>query len=333
MNMKTGGEPKQRRLASIGECMVELSEAPEAGPGMMRLAFAGDTLNTAVYLARSLRWQKEGEAWTVAYATRLGDDEMSSRMIEGWRQEGIEVDLVEREARSLPGLYMIQTDAAGERRFSYWRENAPARRLFTEPAQIDVHAALSACDAIYFTGISLAILGETGRRRLLELGATIRQKGGMVAFDGNYRPALWSSASEAAHWLRLAYQTASVALPSVEETRLFGCGDADALLDRLRGFGPAEIVVKQGAGPCVAACGDERMQIQALPVARIVDATAAGDSFNAAYLAARLTGAPAAAAIRLGHHLAGQVIRSRGAILPAAATSIPGWRDLTEAKS
>ncbi|MEA2781810.1 MAG: 2-dehydro-3-deoxygluconokinase, partial [Rhodospirillaceae bacterium] len=104
MNMKTGGEPKQRRLASIGECMVELSEAPEAGPGMMRLAFAGDTLNTAVYLARSLRWQKEGEAWTVAYATRLGDDEMSSRMIEGWRQEGIEVDLIEREARSLPGL-------------------------------------------------------------------------------------------------------------------------------------------------------------------------------------------------------------------------------------
>lgn len=38
-----------RPLAAIGECMLELSEHPD---GRITRAFGGDTLNTAVYLAR-----------------------------------------------------------------------------------------------------------------------------------------------------------------------------------------------------------------------------------------------------------------------------------------
>jgi 2-dehydro-3-deoxygluconokinase len=50
----------------------------------------------------------------------------------------------------------------------------------------------------------------------------------------------------------------------------------------------------------------------------VVDTTAAGDSFAAAYLAARLAQAEPAAA-RAGHRLAGAVVRYRGAIIPRAA--------------
>jgi 2-dehydro-3-deoxygluconokinase len=48
----------------------------------------------------------------------------------------------------------------------------------------------------------------------------------------------------------------------------------------------------------------------------VVDTTAAGDSFGAGYMAARLAGKDAAAAARAGHTLAGAVIRQRGAIIP-----------------
>ena len=62
------------RIACIGECMLELSEA--AGGALTR-AYGGDTLNTAVYLARL------GVA--VDYCTVLGDDPFSREMLAGWR--------------------------------------------------------------------------------------------------------------------------------------------------------------------------------------------------------------------------------------------------------
>jgi 2-dehydro-3-deoxygluconokinase len=59
--------------------------------------------------------------------------------------------------------------------------------------------------------------------------------------------------------------------------------------------------------------------VEAEPVDEVVDTTAAGDSFAAAYLAARLAGAEPTAAARAGHRLAGAVVGHPGAIIPKAA--------------
>ena len=59
--------------------------------------------------------------------------------------------------------------------------------------------------------------------------------------------------------------------------------------------------------------------VAAQPVARVVDTTAAGDSFAAAYLANRLAGAGPAAAARAGHALAGVVVGHPGALIPRSA--------------
>jgi 2-dehydro-3-deoxygluconokinase len=319
---------KPKRIVSIGECMIELSQVPELGASLLRLAFAGDTLNTAIYLARALRHQPGGGGWRVGYVTRLGSDEMSERMLEEWRREDLQTDLVEREADALPGLYLIQTDAAGERRFSYWRSQSPARRLFAGPGPPEILDRLADCDAIYFTGITLAILAPEGRERLIALSREIVRHGGLVAFDGNFRPALWRDAREAADWLRKAYALAGIALPGADEAALFGCPDAGALAGLLLEQGAREVVVKQGADACIVACAGENLSVPCPPVSRIVDATAAGDSFNAGYLAARMTGAPVEAAARLGHRLAGQVVGEHGAILPPERVSIPPWQNL-----
>src|SRR6516225_8357408 len=104
------------KVACIGECMIELRQS--VGDQLSR-GFGGDTLNTAVYLARL--------GLMVDYVTALGDDPISDEMIAGWAAEGVGTGWVARLPGKLPGLYLIQTDAAGERRFYHWRESSAVR--------------------------------------------------------------------------------------------------------------------------------------------------------------------------------------------------------------
>ncbi len=110
------------RVASIGECMIELRHR---SPTELTLAYGGDTLNTAVYLARLTR----GSDVQVDYVTALGEDAYSDAMLAMWQSEGIGIDLVARLAGRLPGLYTIRTDERGERSFTYWRSASAARDL------------------------------------------------------------------------------------------------------------------------------------------------------------------------------------------------------------
>ncbi len=169
------------RVALVGECMIELQEREG---GLLRRGFGGDTLNTAVYLARLLR----KHAAQVSYATALGDDALSQSMLEHWQAEGIDTSLVRRLTGRMPGLYLIQVDARGERTFSYWRDTSAAKAYF-ETAPVPLEVDLASIDVLYFSGISLAILPEAGRESLLAAARSVRARGARVVFDNNYRHA------------------------------------------------------------------------------------------------------------------------------------------------
>lgn len=302
-----------KRIACIGECMIELFEDAASGPGTMRRTWGGDTLNTAVYMARELA----GVDARVHYVTVLGDDPYSAEMLEGWAAEGIDTSLTECLPGALPGLYMIRVDERGEREFLYWRDRAAARQLFTTEAADHTLAALVEFDWIYFSGITLAILSATGRERLMEHCRMVRERGGQVAFDTNYRPRLWPDGEEARAVIDRAWRHASVALPTFDdEAALFGDDSPEVTVQRLREEGCIEIAVKCGGAPCFLATDDNVTEIPAEPVSTVVDSTAAGDSFNAAYIAARVRGASPAEAVKAGHALASRVIGHRGAIIP-----------------
>lgn len=297
------------RVACIGECMVEVSERPD---GSLARGFGGDTLNTALYLARL------GVA--VDYVTALGDDVWSDEMAAAWAREGIGLGRVRRLPGRMPGLYIIRTDAAGERSFHYWRDQAAARDLFAEPGAAGTRAALAAYDLVYLSGISLSLYGEAGRAALSETLEDLRARGGRVAFDTNYRPRGWPVREVARAAFRTALAQADLIFASVEDLDwLFGAdGDGEVLRHR----GKAEIVLKASTGPEPVARvlhGTSDTVVPAEPAARVVDTTAAGDSFAAAYLAARIAGlAPETAAAR-AHRLAGAVIGHRGAVIPRDA--------------
>lgn len=296
------------RIVLIGEAMVELSRT---GTGW-QVAHGGDTLNTAIHLARFGR--------NVTYATALGSDHFSDDLRAAWAAEGIDPSLILTDPDRMPGLYAIRTDAGGERSFSYWRGESAARRMFALPDSAAMIAAASQADLLCFSLISLAILPPEGREALYALARSVRARGGKVAFDGNYRPRLWSSPAEAQAARDAALACCDIGLPTLEdEAALASLASADAVSAYWSAKGVAEVVVKLGAHGC------------RIPDGRIVpppthvdpvDTSGAGDAFNAGYLNARLTGAAIEGAVMLGHRLAGWVVTQRGAI-PVRTAAAP----------
>jgi 2-dehydro-3-deoxygluconokinase len=297
------------RTAALGECMIELFRRPD---GSTVLGFGGDTLNTAVYMARL------GSA--VDYVTALGDDRFSTDMTEAWAGEGVGTGRVLRVPGRLPGLYAIETDALGERRFHYWRESAPARDLFVLPRSPALVEALEGYDLLYLSGISLAIWGERGREVLWGLLERVRARGGRVAFDSNWRPRLWPDRETAQRAYGEMLRRTDIAFPGAGDERdLFGDAGPEAIVERLRAHGVGEIVVKLDRPGCLVCTDEGCREVPAERVAEVVDTTAAGDSFSAGYLAARLKGRAPETAARWGHKVAAAVIQHRGAIIPRGA--------------
>jgi 2-dehydro-3-deoxygluconokinase len=142
--------------------------------------------------------------------------------------------------------------------------------------------------------------------------------------DANYRPRGWAGdAARARAVLARFWGLAHIALPTFDdEAALWSDQAPAATIARLARLGPSEIAVKLGAeGALVAAGAGPPVAVPVAAAVEAVDTTAAGDSFNAAYLAARLAGAAPAEAARAGNALAGIVIRHRGAIAPRTATA------------
>ncbi len=300
----------RHRVSALGECMIELIRRPD---GSLSMGFGGDTLNTAVYLARL--------GIAVDYVTALGDDDISDGMTAAWTAEGVGTGHVLRVPGRLPGLYMIETDPAGERRFLYWRDMAPARDLFVLPDSPALMEALEEYDLLYLSGISLAIWGERGRAALFPLLDRIRRRGGRIAFDTNWRPRLWPDKATAQRAFDEMLRHTDIALPGVTDLHdLYGDADAAAVLARVHAAGVPETVLKLEAPGCIVSGQGVKIEVPAERVATVVDTTAAGDSFSAGYLAARLEGQSPVDAARAAHRLAAVVIQHRGAIIPREAT-------------
>jgi 2-dehydro-3-deoxygluconokinase len=295
------------RVACIGECMIELRQAPD---GAYLRGYGGDTLNTAVYLARL--------GIGVDYITALGGDSLSDEMLAGWAAEGVGTGRVARLPGKLPGIYLIETDQRGERRFFHWRENSAARQLMDLPETGDLLNSLAGYEVVYLSAITLSIYSAQGRAKLIDALHLTRKQGARIAFDTNFRARGWPDLNVARAVFDEAFEAADIVLASTEDLLPLYPGESnDSLLAHIPG---KEAVLKLADPVSIVRCEGVSQELKAEPLTRpVVDTTAAGDSFAAAYIAARLGGAGAAEAARAGHRLAGVVVCYPGAIIPRSA--------------
>jgi len=300
-----------KKIAFFGECMIELSGSP------LQKTFGGDTLNTALYLARLL----QDRPFDISYATGLGLDSLSQEMANRWESEGITCDLVAHIEGKNPGLYMVETDHAGERSFHYWRNDSAAKRYFDTTSPLELAIEQGQIDALYLSGISLAILDDEAKERLILCIKQLKQQNKSVFFDNNYRPQLWST-EQARHWYGQVLRYSDVALIT-EDDDLLVWGES-SITQRCKDFGCRQLVIKRGCEPCLVIenlqNSTDPIEVAAQQVDKVIDTCAAGDSFAAGYLAGYLSGQAPAQSAALGHALAGTVIQYSGAIIPKSKT-------------
>ena len=305
-------EQKPRAIC-VGEVLIELARGAD---GTFALGCGGDTFNTAIYLARA--------GLDTAFATAVGDDPYSDSVLALVSAENVSPGLILRVPGRQPALCLIDAGPSGERTMRYWRDGAPAGELFELPDWVRVAESLTSARLIYFSGITLSLYSNNGLGRFFAVLEVARQQGAKIAFDGNFRPRGWKGDLARTRTVFMeALKRVDIALPTFDdEAVLWGDPSPESTVARLQAFGIGEIVVKNGPNSALLATGGSQEFVPVPEVVVPVDATAAGDGFNAGYLAARLSGSDPAQAASAAHRLAGNVIRHRGALMPRAAMAM-----------
>lgn len=293
-------------LIAIGEGMVEFhAEGHGLSGDLFRRGFAGDVVNTLIHASRL--------GLNVALISRIGDDAFAPLLCKAWADEGIDLS----HAPVVPGdngMYFIMTDEKGEREFIYRRAGSAACGL--GPADLDA-AFLGSAEIVLLSGITQAISDSAAA-----LIRAVSRLPDITAYDPNYRPKLWArrggiAAAQAAfadvaphvRWIMPSYPADLV---------LIGEDDgisAPEALNRFAAFGP-DVALKWGDQGVLLSTGGAISHVPAVPVAKVVDSTGAGDAWNAAFLAGLVKGQSPEAAAKLANDYAALTLGFRGAIPP-----------------
>lgn len=299
-----------KSICFLGECMVELRST---NANTMHQSFAGDVYNSAVYLKRCFP-----EVQT-SLATAVGKDILSQKMTQVFEQENIDTSLVFPHPVKAPGMYLIETDEAGERSFTYWRSDAAARKVMDFFSD-ELISKLVKLDVFFFSGISLAVIEPDSREKFFETLLKLKSAGVSIVFDPNYRPVLWKDEDEARSQFDKAFAVSNTVLPGIEDLEvLYKINTSQALIEHCLSYGIEEIIVKDGPNSVLSCYQSNQSSHTIVPVENVVDTTSAGDAFNGTYLGARLSGQSIDDAIQMAAKAAGIVIQHKGAIAPKFA--------------
>lgn len=262
-------------LICIGEPMLELNRRNTADAAYLA-GHGGDTSNAAIAAAR--------QGATVGYLSAIGRDMAGDGFMALWRDEGVDTTHVVRHETLPTAVYLVHHGEAGHE-FQYYRQGSAASAY--APSHVP-DAAISQAQYLYASGISQGI-SNSAADAVFHAIDVARGAGVKIAYDTNYRAALWPAARASAI-IHAAIAQSSVALPSLADaTLLTGLTDPDAVVDFYLHLGPSLVALKMGAAGTLLATPHERVRIAPFPC-QPVDATGAGDTFCGAFLARLIAG-------------------------------------------
>ncbi len=293
-------------IVALGEPLAEFA-AVERGSldevFTFRRGWGGDTSNVVVAAARL--------GASAGYITRVGDDAFGRAFLRLWEQEGVDTSRVVVDPEAVTGVYFIARSDRGHS-FTYYRAGSAASRL--RPGDLDP-AYLSQARVVHTSGITQAI-SPTAREAAAAAMDMARRSGVLVSYDLNLRPRL-APVTRLRALVADAVPRADIVFLSEEDAaHLDDRRPAPAVAADLCACGPRLVVLKRGAAGClVVAAAGGRWEVPSWPV-EVVDATGAGDAFDAGFLVEWLRGAPPEAAARLATAVGALAASGLGAVAP-----------------
>jgi len=286
-------------ILCLGEPMLEFNQQPDGNylPG-----HGGDTSNCAIAAARS--------GARVGYVTHVGADTFGNAFMDLWRAEGVDTSTVRQVTDAHTGIYFVTHGPAGHE-FSYFRAGSASSRMGPDDLPVE---ALRSAKILHVSGISQAI-SPTAADAVFAAIDIVRAAGGRVSYDTNLRLKLWPI-ERARAITHAAMAKADIALPGLEDAhQLTGLEDPDAIADFYLELGAGVVALTLGAEGTLIATPGERRRIGGRQVTAI-DATAAGDAFDGAFLARLVDGDDPFAAARYANAAAALSTLGYGAVAP-----------------
>jgi 2-dehydro-3-deoxygluconokinase len=272
------------RVLTVGETMA-LLDPVEDGPlelgRALTLRIAGAESNFAIALARL--------GVDVAWVSRVGDDRFGELVREALSGEGVDLRWVQTTPGLPTGAFFKWRDG-GRSHNAYYRRGSAASTL--TPADLP-DEALDGVDLVHLTGITLA-LGDGPRALVGDIARRARERGSLVTFDPNFRPALWESPATAAAAQAEVLPFVDWYLCGLDEGRaLFGVDDVAAAA---RAAGARDAHVRAG----------DRADVE------VADEVGAGDAFAAGFALGLLDARQLEDCVRLGEVVAAGALRGTG---------------------
>lgn len=289
----------QPDIICLGEPMMEFNQQQD---GRYLSGHGGDTSNTAIAAAR--------QGARVGYLTRLGSDVFGDSFLDLWRTENVDCAHVEQDPAAHTGIYFVTHGPDGHQ-FSYLRAGSAASRMMPGDLPADY---IAGAKLLHVSGISQAI-SDSAADTVFRAMEIAREAGVRVSYDSNLRLRLWPL-ERARAVIHAAMTQCQIALPGLDDAvHLTGHDDPDAICDFYLGLGAEIVALTLGADGTLVATQDERRRVAGRRV-ETVDATAAGDMFDGAFLAELVAGSDPFSAARYANAAAALSTQGYGAVAP-----------------
>lgn len=290
----------QPDIICFGEPLLEFNQTPDDGkylPG-----HGGDTSNSACSAAR--------QGASVGFFGALGQDTFGDSFIKLWENEGIDTSRVIRNPEAHTGIYFVTHRQSGHS-FSYFRAGSAASLVSPEDIPADY---IKKAKILHVSGISQAI-SASACDAVFQAISIARKEDVLVSYDTNLRLKLWPLARARAV-IHAAIALCDIALPGLEDAiQLTGLTDPEEIAEFYVKLGPAIVALSMGEkGTMVIAHG--RKEIIPVTPMKAVDATAAGDTFDGAFLACLCKGDEPFEAAEYANAAAALSTQGYGAVAP-----------------
>ena len=217
----------------------------------------------------------------------VGCDDFGKNLLDRLNADGVDTSLVLQDPTCSTGCAFVMYYSDGDRKFIFHIGNTPA-------AKAKAPDVVPKADFFHVMGCSLMASDEFGCE-IVKTAKKFREAGAKISFDPNIRPELMGGADNAREILSMT----SVFLPGVAELKMMaGCDTVEDSVAKCFENPVLEIIaLKRGSKGCTIYTREGSYDFGVYPITP-VDATGAGDSFDAAFLCGLVDGKPMMDCIR-----------------------------------